>query len=49
MGALDKVVIKFRSQGTRVDLLGLNEASATIVERLGVYHKPGALELAPNH
>jgi SulP family sulfate permease len=49
VGALDKVVLKFRSQGTEVKLLGLNEASATIVERLGVYHKPGALELVPNH
>ena len=49
VGALDKVVLKFRSQGIEVELLGLNEASATIVERLGVYHKPGALELIPNH
>ena len=49
VGALDKVVLKFRSLGTEVELLGLNEASATIVERLGVYHKPGALELAGNH
>jgi SulP family sulfate permease len=49
VGALDKVVLKFRSLGTEVELLGLNEASATIVERLGVYHKPGALELVGNH
>lgn len=49
VGALDKVVLKFQVQGTEVEILGLNEASATIVERLGVYHKPGALELVGSH
>ena len=45
VGALDKVVMKFRREGTAVDLIGLNEASATIVDRLAVYDKPDALEL----
>jgi len=49
VGALDKVVLKYRAQGTQVELLGLNEASATIIERLGVYHKPGALGLLADH
>jgi SulP family sulfate permease len=49
VGALDKVVLKFRREGTQVDILGLNEASTTIVERLGVYDKPDALELMPKH
>lgn len=49
VGALDKVVLKFQVQGTEVEILGLNEASATIIERLGVYHKPGALELVGSH
>ncbi len=49
VGALDKVVLKFRRQGTEVELLGLNEASSMIVERLGVYDKPGALALTAGH
>ncbi len=36
VAALDKVVIKFRREGTEVEVLGLNEASATIVDRFGV-------------
>ena len=40
VSALDKVVIKFRREGTRVDIVGLNEASATIVDRFGVHDKP---------
>ncbi|HHE08119.1 MAG TPA: SulP family inorganic anion transporter [Chlorobaculum parvum] len=38
--ALDKVVIKFRREGTEVELVGMNEASATIVDRFGVHDKP---------
>lgn len=44
VGALDKVVLKFRREGTEVQILGLNEASATLVDRLGVHDKPDALE-----
>ena len=47
--ALDKVVMKFRREGTEVDLIGMNLASATIVDRLAVHDKPNALELLPNH
>ena len=47
--ALDKVVMKFRREGTVVNLLGLNKASATIVDRLAVHDKPNAVELMPNH
>ncbi|MBT6346261.1 MAG: SulP family inorganic anion transporter [Nitrospina sp.] len=49
VGALDKVVMKFRREGTAVELVGMNEASATIVDRLAVYDKPNALELMPEH
>lgn len=42
--ALDKVVIKFRREGSEVDLIGLNEASATIVDRFGVHDKPEEVE-----
>ncbi|WP_324015649.1 SulP family inorganic anion transporter [Aeromonas hydrophila] len=42
--ALDKVVIKFRREGTEVELIGLNEASTTIVDRFGVHDKPEEVE-----
>jgi SulP family sulfate permease len=35
VGAVDKVVLKFRREGTRVELLGMNEASATLMDRYG--------------
>ncbi|MET3600555.1 SulP family inorganic anion transporter [Martelella mangrovi] len=44
VGALDMVVMKFRREGADVDIVGLNEASATIVDRLAVHDKPDALE-----
>ena len=49
VGALDKVVLKFRERGVEVRVLGLNEASATLVGRLGEYHKVGATSLVPGH
>lgn len=49
VGALDKVVLKFRREGTTVDVHGLNEASATIVDRLAVHDKPGAIENLMGH
>lgn len=44
VSALDKVVIKFRREGTNVELIGMNEASATIVDRFGVHDKPEEVE-----
>ncbi|HSX64216.1 MAG TPA: SulP family inorganic anion transporter [Pseudoxanthomonas sp.] len=45
VGALDKVVLKFRREGADVEIIGLNEASATLVDRLGVHDKPDAERL----
>ena len=42
--ALDMVVIKFRREGTDVELIGLNEASATIVDRYAIHDNPAAVE-----
>ncbi|MDN5844104.1 MAG: SulP family inorganic anion transporter, partial [Alcaligenaceae bacterium] len=42
VGALDKVVIKLRREGTSVEVVGLNEASATMIGRFAVHDKPGA-------
>lgn len=44
VAALDKIVIKFRREGADVELIGLNEASATIVDRFGVHDKPEEIE-----
>lgn len=49
VSALDKVVIKFRREGTQVDLIGMNEASATIVDRFGVHDKPEEVEKLLGH
>lgn len=49
VGALDKVMLKFMRQGTPVTLIGLNEASATLIGRLATYDKPGALERISTH
>ena len=49
VGALDKVVLKFRREGAEVEILGMNEATATIVDRLGVHDKPDALERLLEH
>ncbi len=42
--ALDKVVIKFRREGADVELIGLNEASTTIIDRFGVHDKPEEIQ-----
>lgn len=44
VSALDKVVIKFRREGAEVVVIGMNEASATIVDRFGVHDKPEEVE-----
>ena len=49
VAALDKVVLKFRREGTAVEVIGLNEASATIVDRFAVHDKPGAVDNLMGH
>ena len=44
VSALDKVVIKFRREGAEVELIGQNEATATIIDRFGVHDKPEEIE-----
>ncbi|MBX3636094.1 MAG: SulP family inorganic anion transporter, partial [Rubrivivax sp.] len=44
VSALDKVVLKFKREGTEVEVRGLSEASATMVDRFAVHDKPGAVE-----
>jgi SulP family sulfate permease len=49
VAALDKVVLKFRREGTDVEVLGLNQASATIVDRFAVHDKPDAVDQLMGH
>ena len=37
VAAIDKVVLKFRRNGVQVELIGLNEASATLLQKLATY------------
>jgi SulP family sulfate permease len=49
VAGLDKVVLKFRREGTTVEVVGLNEASATIVDRFAVHDKPAAVDNLMGH
>ncbi len=49
VGALDKAVIKFRREGAEVEVIGLNRASATIVDRFAVHDKPEAVDQLMGH
>ncbi|MGM0585253.1 MAG: SulP family inorganic anion transporter [Pseudomonadota bacterium] len=49
VAALDTVVLKFRREGAEVELLGLNKASETIVDRLAIHDEPGALDRLMGH
>jgi len=41
VGALDRVVLRFRHHGVPVEIVGMNEASATMIERLGTHDRLG--------
>ena len=49
ISALDKAVVKFRREGTEVEVIGLNEASATMVDRFALHDKPDAIEQLMGH
>lgn len=42
IAAIDKVIIKFRREGTEVELIGLNEVSQTMIDNFGAHDKPDA-------
>ncbi|SFG97923.1 SulP family inorganic anion transporter [Methylobacterium gossipiicola] len=48
VNALDRVVLKFRHHGVSVEIVGMNAATRTMVERLATHDKPGAA-LASGH
>jgi SulP family sulfate permease len=49
VAALDMVVLKFRREGADVEIVGLNRASETLVDKLAIHDKPGALERLMGH
>lgn len=49
VAAIDKVVIEFRRNGAEVDLIGLNEASSTLLDRLAIHDKLGDFENLAEH
>jgi len=49
ISALDKVIAKLRREGKEVEVMGLNEASATLVDKFAVHDKDGAEDLLTGH
>jgi sulfate permease, SulP family len=49
ISALDKVVLKFRREGTEVEVIGLNEASATMIDKFATHDKDGADDILAGH
>ncbi|KPQ12105.1 MAG: SulP family sulfate permease [Saliniramus fredricksonii] len=49
VAALDMVVLKFRREGAEVALVGMNQASETLVDRLAIHDKPGAMDKLMGH
>ncbi|MFP4647986.1 MAG: SulP family inorganic anion transporter [Halorhodospira sp.] len=49
VAALDRVIINFRREGIAVEVVGMNEATATIVDRYAVHNEPDAVERLMGH
>ncbi len=49
VAALDMAILKFRREGAEVEVIGLNSASETIVDRLAIHDKPGAMDALTGH
>lgn len=49
VNAVDRAVLKFRREGVEVELVGMNVASATIMDKLAIHNDPKALEKAFDH
>ncbi len=47
--AIDKIILKFRRKGAEVKLVGLNEASATLLDKLAIHDKPEGLKDLASH
>ena len=47
--ALDMAILKFRRDGAEVEVVGMNAATETIVDKLAMHDKPGALDKLMSH
>ena len=47
--ALDMAILKFRRDGAEVEIVGMNEATETIVDKLAIHDKPGAMDKLMTH
>ena len=47
--ALDMAVLKFRRDGAEVEIVGMNAATETIVDKLALHDKPGAMDKLTAH
>ena len=49
VGILDKAILKFRREGATVEVVGLNQESATMVDRFAIHDKTDAAAPAAGH
>jgi hypothetical protein len=49
VGALDKVVMKFRRLGAQVEVVGQDQASQTLIDKIGHYPLATATHQEPSH
>lgn len=47
--AIDMAVLKFRRAGATIEVIGMNDASATIMDKFAVHDQPGAMERMLGH
>ncbi|MCC1481087.1 SulP family inorganic anion transporter [Roseibaca sp. Y0-43] len=47
--ALDMAILKFRRDGAEVDVVGMNQATETLVDKLAMHDKPGAMDALSGH
>jgi SulP family sulfate permease len=49
VNAIDRIVLKFRRAGVAVEVIGLNQASATIMDKFAMHDRPDAMEKVLGH
>ncbi|MEM9965351.1 MAG: SulP family inorganic anion transporter [Asticcacaulis sp.] len=49
VNAIDRAVLKFRQAGVEVEVIGLNDASATIMDRFAEHNRPDAIRKVLGH
>ena len=47
--ALDMAILKFRREGSEVEVVGMNDATETLVDKLAIHDKPGAMDKLMGH